>query len=1253
MLIDKKIVLLMAMFMMAVGLPVLADQDVVYSNDFEASAKIQFAACYGPKWISSLDQATKDGMVIVHRAAVTDQTEGKSHSGVRSYALDVTVDKCDAKWGPFCAWQGPDINVSLDEPLYLNAFVFPEVLPPDIEVKMGFFFDGVNIQTGDPVKGGHLVIDPTGSDAEQWLVYQADLKQVALKRQFKDVVVKRWTISLRSSKPFHGQHIKIYLDDVTLSRKSKALSTSETSSRITEIRKGGPYVVKYRSMHEPMPEETCNLVDNSSFETGFKSWITMVQALPQDVMDGTAVLPADDMFQLMTEKSAHGNTCLKLDRRGVASVMRLRSLPISIEDGKPYAVSFYAKSSAPTTIKLNYHAIKIDTQWKRYQLDIAAIKPYTRWNGKSFPGRYQLEFSSEGSEDIWLDAIQLEKGSLTDYACPQTVEMSVRPTNDKGLFLPGSKIGFEVKAFNGCVQDKTATIHYRVTDYRENPLFDGDQSVSLAANQGGHFLIPIADHEELGHYKVFAKLQAEGLPERETASSLAVIPDLKNIDGNDFFGSLIDGYNKANMRQILDLNQLAGVKLMDIYHAINLVGAPRDWRNQNPQWSGMAFLLKHLEVYGFTPMNTIYTPIPQHVSKDANGVEQITPQVLDEVYAYCKEAASRFKNQIKYWEVFAEYMKGDLEPRARNIQKILPRAYQGLKDGNPDCFVVACGEDAARHRAMIDQLKYHFQYGTLASLDAVSTHPYNTTPETDELYLQFDELRSIMAKYPEGKDKPIWGTEAGYQGIDTLYYDGIYSETAYYPIFKSELEQADLMVRQNLIAFAQGVQRFCSFYMDYGEPMSYAFVKRDNGLSPKVVFPAYCNMVKVMSNAKTLQQFHKPQQQMLGYLFEKNNHPFAVIWLYRKDQQTRRGILPLTTKQLHVENMVGQTVAATQDNQAALSLSGSPIYIYPNGISDAQFIQAINQLAVEDVKMTWQFKGTSEIALCVRNDTSSRVTGNVNLQCPKGWSVNQGIMSIPVDVNAVDTGTYPLNVSLGHDANPIGQITFAMDSPQGNQKASQTILFCPNVSENAANADLFEKIPWSNAIPLGQQQWVSLYEKAKWGGPQDLAATVRVACDQTFFYLAVDVQDDIHASPFEQSNMIWANDALQIAFGNPGADRQMQRIELAASLTSQGPMLGVNAGKVDITPIQFHAQKSTNGMQYRLKIPWASVVPNYKPGQSTLPCFNMAVSDNDGEKSMGLSRQSLKGYFQSLSLAGGLIDTKDIAPYPQLVIGIQ
>jgi hypothetical protein len=100
-------------------------------------------------------------------------------------------------------------------------------------------------------------------------------------------------------------------------------------------------------------------------------------------------------------------------------------------------------------------------------------------------------------------------------------------------------------------------------------------------------------------------------------------------------------------------------------------------------------------------------------------------------------------------------------------------------------------------------------------------------------------------------------------------------------------------------------------------------------------------------------------------------------------------------------------------------------------------------------------------------------------------------------------------------------------------------------------------------------------------------------------------------------------------------------------------MLGVNAGKVDITPIQFHAQKSTNGMQYRLKIPWASVVPNYKPGQSTLPCFNMAVSDNDGEKSMGLSRQSLKGYFQSLSLAGGLIDTKDIAPYPQLVIGIQ
>lgn len=1252
MLFDKKISLLFAILVAASSMA-FADQDVVYINDFEAKADIHFAACYGPKWQSSLARATEQGLVKVHRVGVTDQTEGKSHSGVRSYALDVTVDKCDAKWGPFCAWQGPALNASLDKPLYLSAFVFPELLPPDIEVKMGFFFDAVNIKTGKPVKGGHLMINPMGSDSEQWLVYQEDLKAVALKHHFKDVVVKRWTISLRSRKPFHGQQVKIYLDDVALTRKSKDVSTSKASARVTEIREGGPYIVKYRSLHEPMPQGTRNQVDNSSFETGFKSWITVINSDNQDIADGTAQLLPDDVFKLVDGESVHGQTCLKLDRQRVNSYFLLRSLPIAIEDGKPYTLSFYAKSSASIALRVMGRDVQVGTQWTRYHISIPSIQCYSRWNGKRFPGRYQLGFSHKGSQDIWLDGIQLEKGDLTDYACPKTVELSVTPTDDKGLYLPGDKVAFKAKVFNACDVGKAAQVSYRVTDYRENLIFKGKQSLSLAANQGSQILIPVADKAVLGHYKFFATLHVSGLPDREMVSSLAVIPDLQHIQGNDFFGSLIDGYNKANMRQILDLNKMAGVKLMDIYHAINLGEAPRDWRKHNPQWAGMDFLLKQIEFYGFTPLNTIYEPIPRHVEKDAKGVAKITPQVLDEVYAYCKEAATRFKDRIKYWEVFGEYMKGDLESRARNIQKVLPKAYQGLKDGNPNCFVVACGEDAARERAMLDQLQYHFKYGTLSSMDAVSTHPYNTSPEVNELHLQFDELRSIMAKYPEGKGKPIWGTEAGYQGLDTLYYDGIYAETVYYPTFKSELEHADLMVRQNIIALAQGVQRFCCFYMDYGLPMPYSFVKRNNGLTPKVVYPAYCNMVQAMSGVKMLQRIHEPDQHMLGYLFEKNKQPFAVIWLYRQDHQSRRSILPLAADQLRVVNMVGQTVMIGHAKQAELQLSGSPIYIYPKGLANEQFVKAINQLAVEDVKVTWHTKGPSEIALNISNDAASKVTGTLAVQLPKGWFVNPDLNAVGFDLNGSQAQTYPLQVTLAHDVSPLGQITASVQSSKGTRKATQAFIFCPKVSVNATTTNPFDQLTWSNPLLLGQEHWVSLYEKAKWGGQQDLSATVRFACDQTYFYLAVDVKDDVHACPFEQGNMLWANDALQIAFGNPGANRDKQRIELAASLTSQGSMLGINAGHVDLTQIQFHALKLTVGVQYRLRIPWASVVPNYKPGHSALPRFNLAVSDNDGAKSMGQSRESLKGYCQSLALTGGLIDAKDIAPYPQLVVGAE
>ena len=132
-----------------------AGKGVLYHNDFEARNDISFRACYKP-WISNLKKAERGGYIKVKRADITGQNEGKSHSGVRSFVLDMTIDKSDSRWGGRCYWNGPKMNIPLNKDVFLSGYILPETLPPDLEIGMGVIFNAVAKKKRTAGKRGSL-----------------------------------------------------------------------------------------------------------------------------------------------------------------------------------------------------------------------------------------------------------------------------------------------------------------------------------------------------------------------------------------------------------------------------------------------------------------------------------------------------------------------------------------------------------------------------------------------------------------------------------------------------------------------------------------------------------------------------------------------------------------------------------------------------------------------------------------------------------------------------------------------------------------------------------------------------------------------------------------------------------------------------------------------------------------------------------------------------------------------------------------
>ena len=138
-------------------------------------------------------------------------------------------------------------------------------------------------------------------------------------------------------------------------------------------------------------------------------------------------------------------------------------------------------------------------------------------------------------------------------------------------------------------------------------------------------------------------------------------------------------------------------------------------------------------------------------------------QHLDEWSEYVRRLVTRYKDRIRYWEVWNEENIPNFwkEPNPKDYLTLLKRTYEVIKEIDPELKVVFGGLAGVPH----DYYENVLKEGGGKYFDIVNFHPYRGGMVTIYLCQRFlddiKKFRDLTIQYT-GSDKPLWITEMGW-----------------------------------------------------------------------------------------------------------------------------------------------------------------------------------------------------------------------------------------------------------------------------------------------------------------------------------------------------------------------------------------------------------------------------------------------------------------------------------------------------------
>lgn len=288
--------------------------------------------------------------------------------------------------------------------------------------------------------------------------------------------------------------------------------------------------------------EGSNLLENSSFEIDSKGFSLSTShdiSTPLNQFDQTTAF--------------HGQASLKLEFNEDTNRQVIVSKIYKLKPSQQYTISCYATSdwgSADVTITL------VNTFQEGGPADVIgplSFRATGSWARYSFTGTstatadkhsYQLKISPDHQgtpgEYVWIDAIQIEEGTISDYAHKKDViiDLVAGDGREGNVFFEDESVVMKLKQYNNDTASWDGNIKYEVYDYYNLKVKEGTVNSTIPAQTLIEDDLDLSlTQDKRGCFR--AMLWIEGVDETyaETVYSVLPRPGTLEVDETSMFGT--------------------------------------------------------------------------------------------------------------------------------------------------------------------------------------------------------------------------------------------------------------------------------------------------------------------------------------------------------------------------------------------------------------------------------------------------------------------------------------------------------------------------------------------------------------------------------------------------------------------------------------------------------------------------------------------------------------------------------------------
>lgn len=1000
---------------------------------------------------------------------------------------------------------------------------------------------------------------------------------------------------------------------------------------------GLPYNFGENNVRNLFPPDT-------SFESGRSAWISW--------SDGGSDA---NCWGIDSETAVHGKKSLwfKLP-------VQLEAYRFRIEKGIAYTLSYYLKSET------NNARCRV-MAWTRN--DARKDILYGRWDVYSNSWqRYSFtippqDFTADDWRLIvspindccfWIDGIQLEKGTMSEYQYNPCFSFNI-PSPGNVLFADDLE-NLSIEIFNPSKADWNPLFSYKIFDYDGNMVTAESKSINITSGKEQSLKIKMPGKPFNGFYTILGILKDKaGNLLYEEKNCFCVVPSTLNDAGNKKYGFLgtSDYLFEASDELLSALKKIGS----DWYYApLRLCWSVIEPQKGKFVWDKFDRQVDLLESHGFKLVGYIWLHAGQPIWASESGKrEKIKADSLPDFENFIFQMVERYKDRIHYWDILSE---SDLLQRLYNASEyadILKAAYRGAKRADPNCVLAGCsvsnGDTSTGYPYTREVLRLVGR-----KLDGFAPHPYTWPRNLGEGYIAVGPgeygFRDHLQKGSEIiGDRHMWVGEYGFSRY--CLPDSDYARTFAEYMAQSIIYARSIPNLERILWFNSYTRWGTSRQDDYGL-WTDSFVP----MPAVAVFATAAQFLNDVTYAQPLNM----GKCMEAWLFKTEKRAIVALWTsYLLKNQTVPCRLEVPDgKQITAITLVGSDITrkCLKGKIVNLTLSSAPVYVVGEGMSleDMHKLISVAKLDIPpQIRMDLTIVDSASLSLFLANFSVSPIKGSAEIQTNLKLFRSKQDFDLPV--GGVTSVIYHLE---GVKFEPDKEYPVAILLDIGGQtiKQEKTLSFLfGSPLKHPVNIDgrLDDWRDIESVGKLGREQLVPPDAEAhrNWTAPDDLSVPAYYfAYDSSNLYFACQVKDDIHRNS-KIAGDIWNGDAIQLA-----VDTQNDALDPDVSGKK-----GYNNGDFDCT-----MALRTNGVQvyeyypqtrditgevqcyirrddvqamtiYELAIP-VKLLSEFNPQAEKVIGFSFVVFDDDTGKgqdyrlefSRGITGNRIPAYFKKIIL---------------------